>query len=304
METSDKLIGTKITKNQWKDKVIKWHESTTTSPSGRHVGNFKALICWFEEFLDTKEGREMYRKREDIIDTHVGLLNYAVEKRYSYKWWQIIVNIAIAKLLGIDKINLIQILYLYEADYLLFIGLIWKELVEDAEKRGTINQGIHGGCQASCYDRILPNISSLVTRKKCMHKIVTFVHTTTLENANYCLKTALGVSEGYYSHCKTFPICSSGQGTTNSPQIWLVISLTICSIYEESAHGAEFISPDQDVSILLAVLGLVDDVNNQVNKFHQNDVTVQQLLENMQQDSQFKEDGLPQSMAQAPDILL
>eukprot|EP00957_Ditylum_brightwellii_P189597 14432048-Ditylum_brightwellii.AAC.2 len=92
-----------------------------------------------------------------------------------------------------------------------------------------------------------------------MHKNVTFVHTTNLEKAKYQLKTVLGVSEGYYSNCKTFPIYGSGQGATNFPQTWL----------EQSAHGAKFISPDQDV-----------------NTFCNNKVTVQELLENMQQDSQ------------------
>eukprot|EP00957_Ditylum_brightwellii_P130997 9992585-Ditylum_brightwellii.AAC.1 len=96
-----------------------------------------------------------------------------------------------------------------------------------------------------------------------MHKNVIFVHATTLENAKYQLKTALGVSEGYYSHCKTFPIYGNGQGATNSPQTWLVISSTICDIDEQSAHGADFVSPDQDVSILLAILGFANDVNNQ-----------------------------------------
>eukprot|EP00957_Ditylum_brightwellii_P054815 4154188-Ditylum_brightwellii.AAC.1 len=60
-----------------------------------------------------------------------------------------------------------------------------------------------------------------------------------------------------------FPIYSSGQGATNSPQIWLVISSTICDIYKQSANGAECVSPDQDISILLAILDFVDDVNNQ-----------------------------------------
>eukprot|EP00957_Ditylum_brightwellii_P085632 6514191-Ditylum_brightwellii.AAC.1 len=95
METSDNLIGTKITKEQWKGKVAKWHKSTTTSLSGRHLGHFKALIHWFAESPDTEEGREMFRKREDIFNAR----------------------------------------------------LIWKELVEEAEKRGTINQELHGGCQ-------------------------------------------------------------------------------------------------------------------------------------------------------------
>eukprot|EP00957_Ditylum_brightwellii_P193253 14714677-Ditylum_brightwellii.AAC.2 len=96
-------------------------------------------------------------------------------------------------------------------------GLIWKELVEEAEERGTVNRGLHGGCQghdaktssfieelkydisysshkllinfdndaASYYDRIFPNISSQVARKKGMHNNVMFVHATTLEKAKY-----------------------------------------------------------------------------------------------------------------------
>ena len=109
-------------------------------------------------------------------------------------------------------------------------------MIEKSKKQDTINRGLHGAHQghdaktlspieelkcdvsyrlckllinvdndtAPCYNRILPNISSLVARKKRMHKNVTFVHATTLEKAKYRLKTALGVSEGYYSHCKTF----------------------------------------------------------------------------------------------------
>eukprot|EP00957_Ditylum_brightwellii_P165813 12624235-Ditylum_brightwellii.AAC.1 len=74
----------KITKQMWKGKVTKCCESTTTSPSGRHLGHFKVLICWFAEVLETEEGK------------------------------------------GI---------------------LIWKELVEESEKNGTINHGLHGGYQ-------------------------------------------------------------------------------------------------------------------------------------------------------------
>eukprot|EP00957_Ditylum_brightwellii_P183359 13966443-Ditylum_brightwellii.AAC.1 len=63
MESSDTLIGKKITKKQQKEKVAKRHESTTTSPSGRHLGHFKALIHRFEEAPETDEGREIYPKK-------------------------------------------------------------------------------------------------------------------------------------------------------------------------------------------------------------------------------------------------
>eukprot|EP00957_Ditylum_brightwellii_P144635 11018172-Ditylum_brightwellii.AAC.1 len=79
----------------------------------------------------------------------------------------------------------------------------------------------------------------------------------------YRLKTALGESEEYYSHCEVFPIYESGQGTTNSPNIWLCISSSISDICEESAPGTEFISPVQIYSVLLAILGCMDEKSGQ-----------------------------------------
>eukprot|EP00957_Ditylum_brightwellii_P192512 14658037-Ditylum_brightwellii.AAC.1 len=98
---------------------------------------------------------------------------------------------------------------------------------------------------ALCYDRILPNVSSLVAQKFGLHKNVTFAHATTLEKAKYHLKTALGVSDEYYQHCHLYPIYGSVQGATNSPQTWLITSSTPYDMFDESAHGATFVSPDQ-----------------------------------------------------------
>eukprot|EP00957_Ditylum_brightwellii_P195325 14881251-Ditylum_brightwellii.AAC.1 len=59
---------------------------------------------------------------------------------------------------------------------------------------------------AACYDRIISNLVSLIGQKKGLHKHVTFVHAKTLEEAKFKLKTALGVSESFYSHSEIFPI--------------------------------------------------------------------------------------------------
>eukprot|EP00957_Ditylum_brightwellii_P204366 15338884-Ditylum_brightwellii.AAC.1 len=107
-----------------------------------------------------------------------------------------------------------------------------------------------------------------------------------LEEAKFRLKTALGVSDEYYTHCCMYPIYRSGQGATNNPQIWLAISSTMCGICKECAQGAEFVSPNQAVSVLLAILGFVDDVTNQVNMFQDNIVTVDKLINDMKRDSQ------------------
>eukprot|EP00957_Ditylum_brightwellii_P126767 9662870-Ditylum_brightwellii.AAC.1 len=79
-----------------------------------------------------------------------------------------------------------------------------------------------------------------------------FVHAQTLQKVKYRLKTALGVSEEYYQHCITFPIYGIGQGATDSVGIWLIISLTIVDIYEQSANGAKFISSNQAVVLTMS----------------------------------------------------
>eukprot|EP00957_Ditylum_brightwellii_P006165 466231-Ditylum_brightwellii.AAC.1 len=134
----------------------------------------------------------------DLIDDHVVLLQYAHDKCYLYEQWKNPVNMVIAKVLGINKIHCLRVLTLYEADYSICMGLIWKELIKSFQKRKSINRGLHGGgqghdaqamslieklkyniCYSSCkllinfdndaasrYDRILPCISSLIARKK------------------------------------------------------------------------------------------------------------------------------------------
>eukprot|EP00957_Ditylum_brightwellii_P066668 5059384-Ditylum_brightwellii.AAC.2 len=114
--------------------------------------------------------------------------------------------------------------------------------------------------------------------KKGMDKSVTLVYAKTLQKAQYQLKTAFGASNDYYSHCKIYPIYGSGQGAINLPGIWLATSSTIGDIYEGLAHGAKFVSPDQAISVLLTLLGFVDDVTNQVNIFKDCNITVSQLL--------------------------
>eukprot|EP00957_Ditylum_brightwellii_P096308 7335442-Ditylum_brightwellii.AAC.1 len=45
---------------------------------------------------------------------------------------------------------------------------------------------------AACYNRIIPNIANLIGRKKGLHRNITFAHATTLEEAKFKLKIALG----------------------------------------------------------------------------------------------------------------
>ena len=76
-------------------KLKIWTESTTTSPSGLHLGHYKALVARHsfsttlpEDMLtsDFKSQREeLVRIQTEIRRVHLILMNYALERGYSYK---------------------------------------------------------------------------------------------------------------------------------------------------------------------------------------------------------------------------
>jgi hypothetical protein len=202
---------------------------------------------------------------------------------------------------GNNKIHRLRVIHIYEADLNGLLGVKWrKELLHHATHNKQINDGQHGArpgheaktpvlieetlndiCYASrkslisfdndatsCYDRIIPALASLLGRRHGLHRNVIFVHATTLREAKYKLKTILGISEEFYSHCKIFPIYGTGQGSANSPVIWTIVSSVLFDVHAEAGHGAQFTSPDKSMSVNLSMVGFVDDSTGHVNKFN------------------------------------
>ncbi len=78
-----------------------------------------------------------------------------------------------------------------------------KNEVSHASRKSLIN---FDNDAASCYDRIIPALASLIGRKYGMHRNVIFVHAKTLEETKYKLKTSMGISDEFYTYCEAFPI--------------------------------------------------------------------------------------------------
>ena len=109
----------------------------------------------------------------------------------------------------------------------------------------------------------------------------------TLKECKYKLKTMLGVSEEYFTHCSFTPIYGTGQGSSNSPAIWCVISSILFTSHLSKVHGATYETPDKKHSIKLTMIGFVDDSTGQVNLFHKNiPPMAEMLVQLMQHDAQ------------------
>ena len=125
------------------------------------------------------------------------------------------------------------------------------------------------------------------------YRKVVLVHARTLEEARYRLRTAMGLSDVEYSHCIQFPLHGSGQGSGNSPSIWLFISSTLFDIHQQQAHGASFVAPDGKTKVEISLVGFVDDSNGSTNDFQpQTQTDIGTLLDRMTQDAQLWNDLL------------
>ena len=215
-------------------------ESTTTSPSGIHLGHQHALVVrhCHKDSPNSPECELLDAHQEALINAHVSLINYALRMGISYDLWKTVVNIMLEKDPGDPKIHRLRVIHIYEADYNLLLSIQWRTLKHSAEDQHLLNEGQNGSrphrnahdpvfieemqfeiCRASrktlvkfdndatsCYDRILPNMASIACRKFGLHKNMAFAWAKTLEEAKYKLRTMLGVSEKSYYHCIAFPM--------------------------------------------------------------------------------------------------
>jgi hypothetical protein len=138
----------------------------------------------------------------------------------------------------------------------------------------------------SCFDQIIPSIASLVSRSYGMHRTLCIVHARFLEDAKYLLRTKLGISEESYSHCEEYPIYGTGQGSSNSPVLWALISSKAFDVQEATTNGAIFLSPCRTKSVRVFMVGFVDDTYGSVNDFEADVQDPQSLLARAQFDAQ------------------
>lgn len=310
-----------ITTEEFCGKIKSWRESTTTSPSGRHLGRYKALYTPIrQDEEEVAEGEITIKdKQKAIASLLLSVINYCLRNSYALNRWKTVINMMIFKDPGNFKIHRLRVIHLYEADFNLILAVKWRQLLRAADNKDLINAGQYGGrpgCEAqsltlleelkydltymtrrtlfnfdndasSCYDRIVVPFASLINRKYGLHRNVVTVHANTLQTARFHLKTGSGVSESSYSHGTTFPIHGTGQGSGNSPCIWLFISSTLFDIHFSQAQGARFISPDGQYTTSLSMVGFVDDSTGTCNDFRpQTQASLADLISKMETDAQ------------------
>ena len=309
---AEQLSTATISEEDFRSKLRVWRESPSTSPSGQHLGHFKTLVARHEYAdvteddnpLDVGKRNELDKIQNKLLRLRLQIVNYALSTGYSYKQWQTIANTHILKEPGNIKIHKTRVIHIYEADYNLALGVKWRHAMHRADAANVLNDGHYGSRPhqqaqdpvlleelqfelsrvtrktlvltnydaTSCYDRIIPSLAMLASRKFGVPKSVALANARTLEKAQYRIRTDLGLASTGYSHSPEHPIFGTGQGSAGGPMLWLFLDSILFDCYERKAHPAVYCNPDRRNRFELGMAGFVDDSNGQTNQFERDEI--------------------------------
>jgi len=269
-------ISSVITRQQFEDGIKRWPEATSTSPSGRHLGHYRAMIT-----------------HPIFSQMQVDLMNIAIQNGIALQRWSKSVTVMIEKDQGDPKINRLRIIHLFEADYNLFLKLQWgKRLVRHAEEKQLIHESAWGGragrtsidpvllkhltadiCRilkanlssfdndaSACYDRIIIALGMLASQRMGQSRNATLTHAEALQWMRYAVKTVHGISESNYQGTIFAPLFGTGQGSGASPAIWLLLSVVLMTTIDRLApERMVFVDPETNEEIKRLLDTFVDD---------------------------------------------
>jgi hypothetical protein len=92
------------------------------------------------------------------------------------------------------------------------------------------------------------------------------LHATFLRQAQYHLKTKLGLSDEFYSNLDLV-LHGTGQGSKASPVIWVAISSVILILIEQQPEGVTMVDPECIEHLKRWMDGFVDDTTAWLNQF-------------------------------------
>ena len=125
---SVKEISSFITIDNFKKTVKDWKETTSTSPSGRHLGHYKTALL-----------------NDRLTALHVAMLNLPIMYGFAPERWTHSITPLIEKDEGKPFLTRLRVIHLFEADYNLFLKLLYgKRMVRNAEKANALHDQQHG----------------------------------------------------------------------------------------------------------------------------------------------------------------
>jgi len=277
-----------------------WRETTATSPSGKHLGHYRAITR--EKPPQEDPANENTTPQIDanfLLNIIERTLNIAITAGQPLLRWLNAVSLMLEKIEGLPHIDKLRIIHLFEADYGLLGKEIWaNKMMRHAEHHGVITDTQYGARKGrqthdilltkhllytfsnqtktkiicldndakACYDRLSIILTSLITRNFGVPRNCCNLLAETLLRMQYRISTAHGLANTTYGTTLTNTLQGTGQGQALSGAIWTAHHSVISDCFEEEAHGAWLLDPHGKLPTKITHTGFVDD--NDVNTNH------------------------------------
>jgi hypothetical protein len=125
-------IDTHINKEQVGQGFRRWHENTSTSPSGCHLGLRRISSIASEDAV-------IEEIRNDILQVQTDIINLPLANGFSPNRWKTVVNAMLEKITGKPMLHKLRVIHILEADYNLALKQIFgKRLLKNCENHGML----------------------------------------------------------------------------------------------------------------------------------------------------------------------
>ena len=273
-----------------------WRESTTTSPTGIHLGIDKAIIK-----LPRPEDQPSLASRFFAIRADLILL--CLRTGEPLDRWTHVNNMMIEKKPGVNRIDKLRVIHLMESDFNLLNGIFWSRraipAAELSQQLGFVNGAYRKNFQATdplfqkqtCYnisrltrtdavyfdcdaksnfDRIVLLLSSLIAQQYGMPKSYCDLYLTSMRRVRYHIKTRLGISSRFYTTDDITSMHGPGQGSRSGASIWSLTSCQLLHLMSSQAHGMTFHNPTRTTTFAQPMIAFADDKTGITNDFLHN----------------------------------
>jgi hypothetical protein len=248
-------------------------ENSSSSPSGRHIGHFKAVL------QDTS-----------LVFIHMLMMSLPFCHGFVPNRWTRITDFMLQKEEGNARSHRLHIIALFESDLnqakQILLGRKLSHHLEDENLLTSMQYGSQPGQQyqsavllfshniahlskhtstymendaIGCYDRIVNNLVLILLH--CLGFVISICSClgALWVNTTHFIKMLYGTSSVTYSNSVSQPLFSPGQGSTTGPTFWPIVFFAIVESLDQYIANTIYQSICQRISVTYTGTAFVDD---------------------------------------------
>jgi hypothetical protein len=152
-----KEIDDHISNNDFEQGFKHWNEATSTSPSGRHLGHYKAILALRHlEPNEDEDGNPIETTSQLILEAITTVARIAIQKGVILDRWLNVTNVMIEKIPGKPLLNKLRVIHLFEANFNLCLRIQWgQRLMRQAESRKALGDQQFGSRKGKSSEEVV-----------------------------------------------------------------------------------------------------------------------------------------------------